>query len=294
MIGIYKITNKNSQKSYIGQSIHCGRRLEEHYGGHSSNFIDDIIQIEGVENFTFEILKEVEKEELSYWEDYYIIKYNTIFPNGYNKKWNTSEELRESIKVKVDQDLLKEKNQFSSQSSNFYSEFDVMYYFNDSLFELYLRVFYLSHYDSKRDKYIVDNRIINGLNLQKYFPSITYNTLMKYLRELKKTGIIEKDKSFSYVKKIPVITDQISEDELNRATTTVIFLWYVKYKILIDKNNTFFSMNFRWVYSMNTMGAYHSGIQNVKSRKSLAELEQKGCIKITSKSSDYKFVISLL
>lgn len=95
MIGIYKITNKNTKKSYIGQSIHCGKRLDEHCKG--GQLIDEVIQIEGIENFTFEILKEVSKQELSIWEDYYIIKYNTFFPNGYNKKWNCSKELRETI-----------------------------------------------------------------------------------------------------------------------------------------------------------------------------------------------------
>jgi predicted GIY-YIG superfamily endonuclease len=33
MVGIYKITNQKNQKSYIGQSIHCGKRFDEHYKG---------------------------------------------------------------------------------------------------------------------------------------------------------------------------------------------------------------------------------------------------------------------
>lgn len=92
MVGIYKITNKLNGKSYIGQSIHCGKRLDEHSKG--SQFIDEIIQIEGIENFQFEILKEVERNELNYWEDYYIIEYNTLFPNGYNKKMNNPKHIQ--------------------------------------------------------------------------------------------------------------------------------------------------------------------------------------------------------
>lgn len=98
MIGIYKITNKLTGKSYIGQSIHCGRRLDEHCRG-KSQFIDQMIEFDGIDNYTFEIIKTVKKEELNYWEDYYIIKYNTMYPNGYNKKWNTSEDIRKTMKV---------------------------------------------------------------------------------------------------------------------------------------------------------------------------------------------------
>lgn len=101
MIGIYKITNKLNGKSYIGQSIHCGKRLDEHCKG--KQYIDNIIKEEGVENFNFEILKTIpdKKDELCYWEDYYIIKYNTYFPNGYNKRWNCNKNIRNNIKKEV-------------------------------------------------------------------------------------------------------------------------------------------------------------------------------------------------
>lgn len=103
MIGIYKITNKLNGKSYIGQSIHCGKRLDEHCKG--GQLIDEIIQLEGIENFTFEILKEVNEEELSYWEDYYIMKYNSLFPNGYNKRMNCGKEIRVKIKKVLDAEI---------------------------------------------------------------------------------------------------------------------------------------------------------------------------------------------
>lgn len=120
LIGIYKIENKLNKKSYIGQSIHCGKRLDEHSKG--SQLIDEVIQLEGIENFNFEILKEVEKEELSYWEDYYIIKFGTMFPNGYNKKWNCNKEIRKEISEKIEMegkigmgDLIIEDKNFSLQ-----------------------------------------------------------------------------------------------------------------------------------------------------------------------------------
>ena len=96
MKGIYKITNKLNGKSYIGQSIHCGKRLDEHFKG--SQFIDEVLQLEGIENFEFEVLKEVKNnEDLSKWEDFYITKFNTIFPNGYNKRFNLSLKEREKL-----------------------------------------------------------------------------------------------------------------------------------------------------------------------------------------------------
>ena len=126
MIGIYKITNKLNNKSYIGQSIHCGKRLDEHCKG--TQFIDEVMKLEGVENFTFEILKEVNKEDLSYWEDYYILKYNTMFPNGYNKKWNTTKEVRDSIVFKDNYEEVKSLNIYSDIASYPFDDIDYKIY----------------------------------------------------------------------------------------------------------------------------------------------------------------------
>lgn len=108
MIGIYKITNKLNGKSYIGQSIHCGKRLDEHYTG--NQFIYETIQFESIKNFTYEILEVCAKTELSFWEDYYIYKYDTMFPNGYNKRWNCSEKLRSLLITNQEQNDLKTNN----------------------------------------------------------------------------------------------------------------------------------------------------------------------------------------
>lgn len=82
MIGIYKITNKNNGKVYIGQSNNIERRLAEHKKEHSVN-IDDYIQILGVENFDFEVLEECSLEEIDKKEQEYIKKYNSC-EKGYN------------------------------------------------------------------------------------------------------------------------------------------------------------------------------------------------------------------
>ena len=59
---------------------------------------------------------------MSYWEDYYIKMYNTYFPNGYNMKWNTSQEIRDTMKVTpitiqkpIKQELLTQDNRTIKQ-----------------------------------------------------------------------------------------------------------------------------------------------------------------------------------
>lgn len=82
MIGIYKITNKNDGKVYIGQSTNVERRLGEHKRNRPVT-IDDYINVLGVDNFNFEILEECSKEELDQKEQEYILKYNSA-KEGYN------------------------------------------------------------------------------------------------------------------------------------------------------------------------------------------------------------------
>ena len=82
MIGIYKITNKNNGKVYIGQSDNIERRISEHKRKKNQT-IDDYINILGVENFTFEIVEECALEDLDKKEQEYIDKYDSQ-KNGYN------------------------------------------------------------------------------------------------------------------------------------------------------------------------------------------------------------------
>lgn len=89
MIGIYKITNKINNKSYIGQSVHIERRWVEHCMPHTKSQIANAIKEFGKENFLFEIIEECEIFELDEKENYWIKYFNTIVPNGYNVAENT-------------------------------------------------------------------------------------------------------------------------------------------------------------------------------------------------------------
>lgn len=84
MIGIYKITNLVNNKVYIGQSIHIERRWQEHCRPSTRSLIGKAIQKYGKESFSFQILEECDEEQLDELEAEYIIKYNSVVPNGYN------------------------------------------------------------------------------------------------------------------------------------------------------------------------------------------------------------------
>lgn len=82
---IYKYTSP-SRKSYIGQtrySLH-ERALKEGKGYKNSSVFYSAILKYSIENFEVEILEECKIEELDEKEAYYIKKYNTLVPYGYN------------------------------------------------------------------------------------------------------------------------------------------------------------------------------------------------------------------
>ena len=82
MIGIYKITNKNNGKVYIGQSNNIERRFSQHKKKREQN-IDNYINVLGVEHFNFEILEQCQQKDLNYKEKEYIDLYNSQ-KDGYN------------------------------------------------------------------------------------------------------------------------------------------------------------------------------------------------------------------
>lgn len=87
MTGIYKFTNKINNKSYIGQSKNIEGRYKRHlYDARNgaTTIFHAAIRKYGIENFIFEVLEECEAEKLNELEIYYIQKYNTLMPNGYN------------------------------------------------------------------------------------------------------------------------------------------------------------------------------------------------------------------
>lgn len=88
MIGIYKITNKLNNHSYIGLSTKLENRWKYHKDQYNwkrekTKILYQAFQKYGIENFVFEVLEECSVEELSEKEQYYIEKFDT-YNNGYN------------------------------------------------------------------------------------------------------------------------------------------------------------------------------------------------------------------
>lgn len=87
MKGIYKITNKINNKSYIGYSNNIERRWQEHMTRYNcqqeyNKVLYKAIRKYGLSNFSFEVIEETEnlQEREKYW-----IKYYDTFNHGYNE-----------------------------------------------------------------------------------------------------------------------------------------------------------------------------------------------------------------
>lgn len=83
-IGIYKITEIDSGKCYIGQSVDLSSRFKQHIkrgiGAETptKNKLYPAMLAIGPENFTFEVIQECQKEELDSLEDEYQVFFHSI------------------------------------------------------------------------------------------------------------------------------------------------------------------------------------------------------------------------
>lgn len=86
--GIYSITNKETGKMYIGQSIDIERRFKQHCIRTKKNnsYIDNSIRKHGKNAFEFKILLECDESELCD-EEHKFIKLFGTYKNGYNLTW---------------------------------------------------------------------------------------------------------------------------------------------------------------------------------------------------------------
>lgn len=84
---IYMLTNKINSMKYIGQTKEeVNTRIRRGYG--SATRIGAAIEINGLENFTLQILEKgiTTQIDLNRRENYYIQYYRTLSINGYNER----------------------------------------------------------------------------------------------------------------------------------------------------------------------------------------------------------------
>ena len=90
---IYKITNIRNKKNYIGQTTK--ERPSDRFSQHrylathpeqekSISYLHRAMLADGLENFVFEVIEEVDNSFLNEREIFWIKEYNSLSPNGYN------------------------------------------------------------------------------------------------------------------------------------------------------------------------------------------------------------------
>nr|DAK55456.1 MAG TPA: intron associated endonuclease [Caudoviricetes sp.] len=88
MIGIYKITNTNNEKVYIGQSTNIEERWKQHRQAIKTSdkswYPLARQESDSVDDFTFEVLQQCKASELDELEDYWVDYYKSYI-NGYNQ-----------------------------------------------------------------------------------------------------------------------------------------------------------------------------------------------------------------
>ena len=112
MMTVYLVTNTENGKQYVGQTVkpvlwRWGRHCGDAYRNRGCSVLGAAIRKYGPEAFEVKILREVEtKEELDFYEKFYIKSLNTLCPNGYNLTeggegihgWHPNEEQLEKLR----------------------------------------------------------------------------------------------------------------------------------------------------------------------------------------------------
>lgn len=97
--GIYKITNKCLNKSYIGQSRNIENRIKQHFnklGNYNGNnkFYKILNEYPNINDWCYEILEECERKELNNKEIYWINYFNSC-DEGFNSNYGGNQVMKD-------------------------------------------------------------------------------------------------------------------------------------------------------------------------------------------------------
>lgn len=117
---IYIVTNRIDKKQYIGQTIcmDVNSRWRQHKRKEPATvgkYLRSAYEKYGIENFDFKVLCICFDEDCNRFEKEYIVKYNTLAPNGYNldtggrKQYRKPTKKREPLSVEARQ-IIRQKN----------------------------------------------------------------------------------------------------------------------------------------------------------------------------------------
>lgn len=120
--GVYKLTNMNNGKVYIGASIDIKRRMKEHFKPSRVSALKHLplykdIDRYGKEAFDFEILEEVEANDLDAKEEHYIKKFNAV-EKGYNIS-QTAHNMHDDKLKQIYSQKLSERNKANWQNEDY-------------------------------------------------------------------------------------------------------------------------------------------------------------------------------
>jgi group I intron endonuclease len=111
---IYRITNKITKQNYIGQTIQdLYERWKQHKKKNSNCvYLKAAFSKYGIENFDFKLICIGFDNDLNKLEIFYINKYNSVSPNGYNLRLggNNGGKHSEETKRKISESLKKTLN----------------------------------------------------------------------------------------------------------------------------------------------------------------------------------------
>jgi group I intron endonuclease len=118
--GIYRIICTSTKKFYIGQAIDIEKRWKDHVYEldkdiHFNEYLQRSWSKYGKENFEFEILENCLQNELNDLEIFYIEKFDSVAPNGFNFTYGGKSGARSEIsKIKLSDAIAGRKEKKSS------------------------------------------------------------------------------------------------------------------------------------------------------------------------------------